>query len=259
MTDMLADLTKLYGKGWPKMLAHYIADMADDADQAGELRTRQEFDLSSEYIPQGIKSTPSTPAQIKKVEKSLAKYYDGFGAVYLRGSADPKRSLGFMVDHEVGFKRDPQDVWRSAGEKLIATPQDGVKSKSYKTQSGRIRKRWKPGTLLDQFGKAGSTYQHGTTITRKYPNRNKPGAAKVPGKVFLIRGKNSGYPIAVRRVSRGGGERGKGKLETLYAMHPSVEVKGGVWRFEDTVIRVAKMTQRRHAMHNSDRLAARFK
>lgn len=255
MTDMLADLTKLYGKGWPKMLAHYIADMADDAEQAGELRTRQEFDLHSEYIPRGIKSTPSTPAQIKKVEKSLSKYYDGFGAVYLRGSSDPKRSLGFMVDHEVGFKRDPQSVWRSAnGDKYIAQPAEGIKSKAYRTQTGRIKKRWRPSTLLEHFDRSGSRYEHGTTKTNKYPNRSNK--ARLPGKAFVIKGK-SGRPVVARSISRGSKSSG-GKLEILYTLHREARINP-VWRFEDTVISAAKRTQKRTAIYNSNKLAGRFK
>lgn len=259
MTDLLGDIKRLYGKGWPKMLAAYIGDMAEDADDAATLRTRGEFDLHSEYIPRGIRSTPGTPAQLRKVENSLKRHYDGFGAVYLRGSADPKRSLGFMAHHEIGFKRDPESIWRSAqNKKYIANPGAGLRDKSFRTQTGKVRKRWKPATLLDRFEQSGSRYEHGTTKTNKYPGRRNPGAGTVPGKVFLIRGRNSGAPVVVRRVSRGGGEEGKGKLETLYHLSDSAEIKGGVWRFEDTVIHTAKRSQRRIARFQSNRLAQRF-
>lgn len=255
----IKDIQRLYGKEWPRTLAGYIGDMAANAEHAAELQTRRKFDLHSEYVPRGIRSTPGTPAQLQKVAKSLEKYYDGFGAVYLRGSPDPKRSLSFMVHHEVGFKRKPHSVWRSANDqRLIATPGEGLKNKSYRTQSGRIKERYKPGTLLKRFESSGSRYEQGTTLTNKYPGRRGPGKARVPGKVFLIRGNNSGYPIAVRRITRGGGEEGKGKLETLYAMHPDIEVKGGLWEFEDTVIRVSQRAHRRLIKHNVNRLAARF-
>lgn len=258
MDDTLRDIQRLYGKEWPKTLAQYIGDMAADAEDGAELRTRSVFDLHSEYVPRGIKSAPSTPAQLRKVQKSLAKYYDGFGAVYLRGSPDESKSLGFMADHENGIKRKPQSAWRSAnGERLIATPSDGLKSKAFRTQTGRVKKSVSPSKLLNRFEKAGSRYEHGTTLTNKYPGRRGRGRANIPGKVFLIRGKYSGYPIAVRRISRGSGGT-KGKLETLYAMHPDVEVKGGEWQFEDTVIRVAKRTHKRHIKANVRRLAARL-
>lgn len=258
MDKTLRDIQLLAGKEWPKVLAQYIGDMAADAEDAGELRTRTVFDLHSEYVPRGIKSVPNTPAQLRKVEKSLAKYYDGFGAVYLRGSSDPSKSLSFMADHENGMKRKPQSAWRSAnGQRLIATPSEGLKSKAFRTQTGRVKKAVSPSKLLSKFTQAGSRYEHGTTLTNKYPGRRGKGKAHVPGKVFLMRGKYSGYPIAVRRITRGSGGT-KGKLETLYAMHPDAEVKGGEWQFEDTIIRTAKRTHKRIIKGNVRRLAARF-
>ena len=249
---LIKDLKRLYGKEWPRMLANYIADMASAADDGVTLQTRRVFDLNSEYIPRGIRSTPSTQAQINKVANSLAKYYDGFGAVYLRGSPNPKRSLSFMVDHEVGRTRKPQ-------KKYIATPGEDMTGKAFKSQTGKVVKRWKPKTILHKLKTSGSTYDGRTTITRKFPNRQKRGNARMPGSVFLIRGKGHGLPVVVRRITRGGGDDGKGKLESLYVMHDEAEIKGGQWRFEDTVIRIARRTQRRIAMFNSNRMAARFK
>lgn len=250
--DTIRDLEKLYSKEWPRAMAHYIADMAANADDATTLQTRRIFDLKSEFVPRGIRSTPSTPSQINKVANSLAKYYDGFGAVYLRGASDPKRSLSFMVDHEVGRVRNPLN-------KYIVTPGEDMATKAYKSRSGRVVKRWKPKTLLEKLRSSGSIYDGRTTITRKFPNRQKTGKARLPGNVFIIKGKGHGLPVIVRRVSRGGGEDGKGKLESLYVMQPDVEIKGGQWKFEQTVIHVAKRTHRRIATFNSDRLAARFK
>lgn len=256
--DTIRDIKRLAGKEWPMMLATYIAEMAADADEGLTLHTRNKFDLHSEYIPKGIRSTPSNPEQIKKVANSLAKYYDGFGAVYLRGSSDPKKSLSFMADHDRGMKRDPQNVWRSAHGKFIATPASGLKSKSFRTQSGKVKQRYKPSTLLERFSQSGSRYERGTTLTDKYPGRQSRNKARLPGKVFLIRGRNSGYPIAVRRISRGSGEN-KGQLETLYTLHNSADIKGGYWQAEDTVIRIARRSHRRIATFTSNRLAARFK
>lgn len=256
--NTIKDLKRLAGKEWPMMLATYISEMAADADDGLTLHTRNKFDLHSEYIPKGIRSTPSNPAQIKKVANSLAKYYDGFGAVYLRGSSDPKRSLSFMADHEGGMKRKAQDVWKGAGGKFIAKPASGLRKLQFKNTRGGVKQRYKPGNIMQRFDSAGSYYNGVTTITRKFPNRRGPNKATLPGKAFLIRGKYSGWPVVVRRTTRGSGYD-PGKLETFYTLHYTADIKGGFWDAEDVVIRIARRTHRRIATYNSARLAARFK
>lgn len=220
------DMKKLRNKEWPKAIAMTWSDIAIYSTSETQAHTRKEFDLHSEYIPRGIRGVPVTDAQRRRAEKSLAKYYDMFGAVYLRGSVDPSKSLGFMAQHEEGYTRKPNSSWASlGGEKYLAQP--GPKKfhteSKVKTKRGTIRKRFKPSELLKRYRAAGSEYQPDkkTTITRSFKGRRKPGTGKAKGAWFVIQPSSSKVPAIARRTQKvkkkGSSKRGnKGDLEIMW-------------------------------------------
>lgn len=204
-----------------------IAEMgADDVKSA----TRSAFDLHSNFITSGIKSLPHTTSQKKAAARALAKYNDFTAAVYLRGSASVKRSLAFMADHEYGGKRQPH-------AQFIAVPMDGVKSKSYRTSRGRVKKRWKPSELLQRFNSAGSVLSNGTTTNKG--RRLGPRRKRVPGAPFLLT-VTGGTTMVVRRKQRAASP-GAHCLEFMYALKKQTAIKRR-WRFTETVMTAVKNT-----------------
>lgn len=197
ISNTQADLRQLAKTGWPKEIARTFAIMARRSREKAETRTRNVFNLKTDWIARGIMAIPTTPSQVQAAERALARHGDMFAAVYLRGTADPKNSLQFMTDHEEGATRRPHK-----GNKAIARPMPGVQKRA-RTGTGKLRDRYAPQTLLEAFRKAGSTYTNGTTITRSFGWRRGPGKAKIPGNYFIIKSKR-GTPIIVRRKTRGG-------------------------------------------------------
>lgn len=208
------------GKDWPKAIVGAFASMADDGAGAVRALTRGKFKLHSDYITRGIKSLPNTPAQRGAAERALKRHGDFVAAVYLRGAVNPKRSLGFMADHETGMDRIAQDTW-------IAMPTTTLKAKSFKTGRGRVRKRWKPGTLLKRFNEVGSKFD-GRTTTNKGMHLGTSRKRSL-GSAFLIRGRG-GTPMIARR----GGNKGNKQLEFLYALKKSANIRKR-WDFVNTV------------------------
>lgn len=239
------DMKKLRNKEWPKAIASTFSDIAIYSQGETQDHTRREFDLHTEYIPRGIRAVPSTDAQRRRAVKSLAKYYDMFAAVYLRGSVDPAKSLGFMAQHEEGYKRTPNSSWASlGGEQYLAQP--GPKKfhneGKVKTKRGRTRKRFKPGEMLKKFRAAGSEYQPGkkTTITRSFKGRRKPGTGKVPGSWFVIQPATSKVPAIARRSEKvrkkgSSDSKNKGNLEIMWWLTKEQDIKDD-YRFHRTVM-----------------------
>lgn len=268
--DTIRDIKRLHGKEWPMAIAKMFSHLSKDSQVVAVARTRNVFELHSEYIPRGIRNIPSTEAQINQSAKSLAKHFDMFAAVYLRGAHDQKKSLEFMAHHETGKKRDANSSWTSlANNEYLAMPGSAYKSgkkgkvrSETKTRSGRVRKKYTPTALLSRFSEAGSIYTGGTTRTPKYPGRRPNGRAKIPGAPFIIKSRQTGRPVIVRRTQRGAstseGYR-SGKLETLYTLHRKADIKGQEWKFEDAVIVTAKRGYKRRALEASARVAKRFK
>jgi hypothetical protein len=174
--DNFVKSAKKHIKGdWPETVARAFSKIASDANSKTIVTTRNKFRLHSEYIPRGIKFYPQTEAQLKISADAMRRFGDMQAAVYLRGARDPKKSLQFMVDHELSEKRKPQNKW-------IAAPTDQMKRQysSFKTSSGKIRKRYQPKIILERFRKTGK-YNGVTTISHHRVRRR-----RLPGTPFLI-------------------------------------------------------------------------
>lgn len=219
---------KHIGKDWPKHVVKAVARLAELGALAVKVRTRTKFKLHSEFILRGIRHSPSTEPQQAAARRALVKYHDFTAAVYLAGNKDPTKSLRFMADHELGERRNPQDEY-------IALPSRALKSKSFQTGKGRVRKRWLPETLLKRYHEAGSRFT-GRTTTNKGKKLG-PRKRRLPGKPFIIRTRR-GDPAIARRTRKAKGSFTK-TLEFLYIMKRKADIKDA-WGFKREVYRTIK-------------------
>lgn len=221
MTDnpiIQADLTaytrsvkRIRRHDWPFHVVNGFAEIAEEAEHQVQALTRQKFNIHSDYIIKGIRHTPRTKGQKAQAMRALKKYGDFNAAVYLRPSMAAKNSLQFMADHETGEQRN-------AVKRQIAIPLAGVKKRAYQTARGRVRKRWKPATLLKRYKEAGSAFDGRTTTNkgRKLGPRRK----RVPGAAFLIKGRGGQVFIARRHTNKGDNQ-----LDFMYLLKPQTRIK----------------------------------
>lgn len=209
ITSFVKDAKNILDKHWPSAIANGVRLIAKHVHFTEQRHTSSVFSIRNKGLLKGIRYYPSTESQLE-ITKKMLKRGSCEGAVFLRGSHDPKRSLQFLADHQFGETRKPKD-------RKIAAPIK-VKQFSYRTATGKTRKRWKPSTLLDRYRSSGSKFV-GTTTQSK--TRNKKG--HLPSAPFLIgRGKNI---FIVRRISKKDARNKKGKLQFLYVLLPSVKMR----------------------------------
>lgn len=220
LTEFAASARKHIGNDWPIVVVGAFGDMSEHARDAVRRRTGQRYKLHSDYIPKGIKNYPHTDSQKVKAVAALKKYGDMNAAVYVRPSRSAKNSLAFMVDHEKGEDRTPQ-------KEFIAVPTKTLKNKGYKTGRGRVRKRWKPQTLLQRFNESGADFDGRTTVHAARQKRR-----RYPGNAFIIKGRG-GRTFIVRALTRKSSNN-KRNLEFLYMFMERAEIKP-TWGFVETV------------------------
>jgi len=214
---------KIQDKEFPQKIVNAFSELAYKGARRVRIATRSKFKLHSRYIPNAIKSIPLNEAQKSAAQKAVRRYGDVFAAVYLRGANTPKRSMDFMALHEEGGIKKPHE-----GRSALAIPTTTLKRKpGFKTAKGRVRKRWKPNTLLEKFKSRGSVF-NGQTTTNKGIVMG-PQSGRVPGHAFIIAGKG-GTPMIARRKTR----RGDRNLEFLYALENRAKIKRR-WDFESNV------------------------
>ena len=191
---------------WPEAVARGFGALARMARDKMRDRTRQVFDLHTDYIPQAIRSTPDNSSQISAAARAFGKYGDLQASVYLRGGSGNK-SMEFMLPHETGEDKVPQ-----AGS--LAIPSTDLEGYSFRTGRGATKRAWKPGKLLEIYNQT----NHGKE--RRMEKR-----AGSVGAAFVMQ-TNKG-PMVARR---------KGKdLQFLYSFKERADIKP-VWDFEDTIV-----------------------
>lgn len=206
--DMLKQLRRIAGDQFPFALAKALTNLAQIGQVTAQLKTRTTFNLHSDFIPRGIRIIPARKSDVKSMGIATSAVYTA-----------PRIST-FMPGHELGEVRSPFAGGARDKGKFIAVPGRDLRSKSYKTGTGKVRKRWRPSTLLANYtrleGNKGSTHRD-----------RAPGGRK--GTPFIVRDKSNGTAMIVRR-------RGKKQypLEVLYILIPRATIKP-VWRFEETV------------------------
>ncbi len=196
---------------YPEAIALGMRDTALGARDAARSMTRGVFDLHTEYIPDGILSTPFKPNQMKAAEKAFRGYGDAEAAVFLR-PGDATKSLDFLLAHQYG------------GEKMangyVAIPLPDLKGYGYQTATGRTAKRWKPSSLLKEFNARGGRIGGNVKGTKlKGDSRRLP----------FIRRESNGSLNIVRRVSKT-----SSRLAYLYHLKEEVQIDK-TWDFEGEV------------------------
>jgi len=169
---------KLSKKAIPEAFVKGVSETAKKANISVIRHTRSVFKLHSDYILKGIKYRPATVSQIKASIGKLKKSYNFHASVYVRGAKTEKRSLSFLVDHELGGTRKPEDGSH------IAIPGD-VRRYSYKTARGKVYKRWNPETLLEYFNKYGIS----SRSRKRQRSKPKPFIMKASSGIYIVRNK----------------------------------------------------------------------
>jgi len=190
-------LTDIEKNQFPFALAKSLTGTAKKAQMILREETGRRFNLHGKFVENNIRVIPSKKQDVKRGIAEAAVYTD-------------KKIVRFMVQHEPGALRSP------LSSKQIAVPI--YLPKPYRTASGRIKKKWRPETLLKDFkGEKGSGKARRRSKTKR---------------AFIIRAK-SGDDLIVRRVSDK-----RRPLQILYLLTNRVKIKKH-WLFEVTVRSVA--------------------
>lgn len=208
-----AALNKLRLKQIPFVIALATTKTAIRARNAIRRQTRKEFNLHTEFIPRGIRATIAKASSVRATGRAYADVHTA-----------PIIS-GFMPIHEEGGERMPH-------KRALAVPGSTLQSMSYKTATGRVRKRLRPRTLLQDLKGKGRFVQHGGVSVRVASGSRR-------GKAFIIHTR-SNTPMIVRRKSSS-----RFPLQFLYHFEKQVSIKP-IWGFEKTVKHVAHSTYRRN-------------
>lgn len=202
-------LSSLEKDQFPFALAKTLTQIAGFAVVAVQLRTAKAFKLHGAFIPRGVARTSAKKSDIRA--KGI-----GTTIIYTK----PLIS-GFMPIHEAGGTRTPVSSNGADKGKALAQPARTLKTKSYRTGTGKVRARWKLSTLL-----AGYVRRKGKGTAGRVQSTTRGGRK---GKAFIIRAKGSGTPMVVRRKAGA-----RYPLELLYVFSKRAKYKP-VWRFETTV------------------------
>jgi len=203
--DTIRDLNRIERVQLPFVLAKTLTQTARGAAQAGRIRTRKAFDLHGEFIPKGIRFRPASKSDLLR-----------FGFIE-SDVHTAERISTFMPIHERGGIRKPTaGAGRDKG-RAFAIPGEDLRERSFRTRSGRVRKRWRPGTLLQGY-------------SRKRAERGPRSGRTNRRKAFVRRGRG-GVPLVLRR-------RGPKRypLERLYIFEPQVKIDAD-WGLEQAVRR----------------------
>jgi len=225
LTEFSKTARKHIKRDWPAFVVNAFSEMAEMARDGARILTGQRFKLHSDYVIKGIKHYPQNANQKNMAAQALKKHGDMNASVYLRGARNAKKSLQFMADHEFGEQRNAQN-------KYIAVPTKMLKSKNFRSNRGRVKKSFTPKHLLKRFNESGSTFDGNTTRSKSRVRKK-----RMPGSPFIVMG-SSGRPFIVRQVRRSK-KNSKGKLEFLYILNPSVNIKLK-WGFVKIVYRVVR-------------------
>ena len=191
------DIKWFMRKEYPWALKKTLDAMAKEGQKAVQIQTRKEFSLHTDFVPKGVW------AQVAKKKDIIAKG-EGQSAVFTA-----PRISGFMPIHETGGTRTPQQ------SRNIAIPAQDLKQLNFRTSTGKVKKQYKPKTLLEAF------------------NRGTSSSGSRTKDAFLIRGKG-GTPLIVRRKTKA-----RYPLKVLYNLSRSASYKER-WDFEDTVRQVVR-------------------
>lgn len=203
-------LTSLEREQFPYALAKTLTEVAGIAVKLVQQRTRSQFDLKTDFIPKGIARTKAKKSDVRS---------RGVGETVI--FTKPIIS-GFMPIHERGGVRRPVSTGGDDKGRALTMPAKGLMRRSYETSRGAIKERYKAKTLLEGYtARRLPANIYSQVIMGKVRRR--------AGKPFIARGKASGTPMIVRRVTNY-----PLPLEVLYVFSKRAKYKAG-WGFERAV------------------------
>lgn len=207
-------LTAIEREQFPFALAKTLTETAEGAVQAVRMVTRRNFTLrSGEFIPKGVRKISAKKSDVKSVGIGKAVVFT------------QDRISGFMPIHEEGGVRTASVGQGNDKGKYLAQPGQALQKLAYRTGRGAVKKRYKPSTLLDDFQ---PRRLPPATFARVMKGQGIRRRKSMP---FVIRGKKSGVPMIVRRVTNT-----PFPVEVLYVFSKRAKYKKQ-WRFEPTVKR----------------------
>lgn len=208
-----ASLKRFEKSQFPFVYAKSLTETAEGARQGVGIQSRRVFQLHGNFIPRNIKKSPAKKSDIVNYGLAESAVFTG------------RRLDGWMGLHETGGTKRP------SGKKL-ALPGAGIKKLSYKTRTGKTKKRYKPATLLKRYNES-----------KKIPRTRKVGRGGRKRTPFIIEAK-SGKLMIVRRISRK-----RYPLEILHLFADSSRIDRQ-WGFEKKVKQVVDFSFRKKFERN---------
>lgn len=202
-------LTSFKKQQFPFAYAKSLTETAEAARQGIGMQSRRVFKLHTEFIPRNVKKSSAMKSDIKLYGYAEAAVFTG------------KRLDEWMGLHEEGGIKKPAVFGSKDTGRKLTIPGKGLKTKAFKTRTGKVRARWKPKRLLENY----RGVRGGRTMKVR-----RGGQKKTP---FIIRTKSNDTPILVRRVSKK-----RYPLEVLYVFVDDAKISDR-WRFAPTVRKVA--------------------
>jgi hypothetical protein len=200
--QFIEDSKKLLGNDWPEAITKALELTAKRTEMMERASTREIFKLHSDWIPKNINAFPKTKAQVSKVKNDIKKKGEAYASV---STSD---RIPYMSMQEDGGTKTPRG-------RALAIP-NITSGRSFVDSKGRIKKRYQPKTLLEQFNK--NAWKKGS----KHPGERGSGK-KSP---FVIMGKG-GVLLLVKRKSKK-----SNPLEILFVFKPKADIKAR-WHFEE--------------------------
>ena len=221
-------LSELEKEQFPFALAKTLTEIAEGSVQSVRQQTRRAFKLrSGEFIPKGIRKLSARKSDIRTTGVGKAVVFT------------QDRISGFMPIHEEGGMRSPSAFGEGIDKgKYLVYPGEALQRMAYRTARGAVKKRYKPGTLLNDLstGKLPPNV-FARVVTGKGIRRRK-------GKPFIIRGRAGGVPMIARRISNT-----QYPIQILYVFTKRAQYRKQ-WRFEPTVHRYVEDNFQRILQNN---------
>jgi len=213
----LRAMARISERQFPFAFARGLTTLAKMGRLAAQRRTRAEFDLKTEFIPQGI--------TIQAARKSELRTRARTNAYVL---TKPRIST-FMPAHEFSALKTP-GAYSGASDKgrMLAIPGRDLRKQAYQTRSGKVKKRYRISELLKWYNQLNPREAARAQGQRSRFNPRTP---------FLLRSSSSGQLLVVRRRSAKRGARYP--LEILYVLVPEARIPAR-WRFHPAVQEVVR-------------------
>lgn len=212
----LKAMAEISQRQFPFAFARGLTILAKAGKKAAQDRTRSQFKIKTEFIPQGITIQAARKAELKARGRTNAYVL-----------TKPRIST-FMPAHESGALKTP-GAFSGGSDKgrMLAVPARGLLRQPYRTKTGKVKKRFRPTELLKRYNQL-----RPEDAARVRGSRSRFG----PRTPFLIRSKEGNRLLLVRRLST----KNRYPLDVLYTFMPAARIPAR-WRFHPAVQKVVQV------------------